>query len=264
MSKALVIKGANFTANKIETIVIEESIPCTSIVLSEESVQFSAIGETRKITATVAPVDTTDSIQWLSSNEDVAVVTNGSIECVGVGTAVVTAICGERTAYCDVTSTVTINADSIYSHTNGLYADGTDLAASPVKDYVNAKSNDRGRVYFSATNVLDGKLAYGGGSGTVIEGAYPMPIPNGASHITITKPEHAQYLRLVCLNSQEAPTNTVAPRTEAKVVAHVYLTSGTTAELDIPDTADSFAFGLYAASGYTGEQITGAANVLFT
>lgn len=264
MSKALVIEGANFTANKIETIVIEESIPCTSIILSEDSVQFSAIGETRNITATVAPVDTTESIRWLSSNEDVAVVTNGSIECVGVGTAVITAICGEETASCDVTSTVTVNVDSAYSHTNGLYADATDLSSSPAKDYVNAKSNNRGRVYFSATNVLGGKLAYGGGDGTVIEGAYPMPIPNGASHIAITKPEHAPYLRLVCLNSQEAPTHTVAPRTEAKVVAHVYSTSGSTAEIDIPDTADSFAFGIYAETGYTGEQITDAVNVLFT
>ena len=264
MSKALVIKGANFTVNKIETITITNPIPCSGITLSLDSIQFSDIGETMAISALVTPADTTDVVQWSSSNENVAKYSNGVITCFGIETAVITAICGGQMATCNVVSTSTINVDSVYSHTNGLYADATDLSASPAKDYVNAKSNDRGRVYFSATNVLDGKLAYGGGNGTVIEGAYPMPIPNGASHIAITKPEHVPYLRLVCLDSQKAPTNNVAPSTTARVVAHVYSTSGSTAELDIPENADSFAFGLYTETGYTATQITDEISVVFT
>ena len=115
MATTLVIKGANFSANKIDTVIITDPIPCTGISFSAASANVD-YGGTYTVSYTVTPADTTDAIEWSSDNADFAV-NNGVVTIGAVGTATITAICGEYSATITLTSTATYDADngSVYS-----------------------------------------------------------------------------------------------------------------------------------------------------
>lgn len=63
------------------------------------------VGQTDKLTATIEPENATDqTIVWKSDNEAIATVgTDGTVTAVSIGTANITATCGEATATCKVT-----------------------------------------------------------------------------------------------------------------------------------------------------------------
>ena len=99
---ALVIKGANFAANKLTTVTfVEGETPCTAIALDENAVDVTELGSFT-LTATVTPADTTDDVLWSSSDESVATVADGVVSVVGLGSAIIAATCGEQTATCAV------------------------------------------------------------------------------------------------------------------------------------------------------------------
>lgn len=99
---ALVIKGANFAANKLDTITFaQDEKPCTGIELDQSSKTVTELGNFT-LTATVTPADTTDDVLWSTSDATVATVANGVVTVVGLGTATITATCGEQTATCVV------------------------------------------------------------------------------------------------------------------------------------------------------------------
>lgn len=102
MSKALVINGSDFSANKLTTVTLDDSIPCTSLSLSTSSISFTTLGDTQTITATKMPTNTTDNVSWGTSDASVATVSNGVITAVGEGTATITATCGAQTATCSI------------------------------------------------------------------------------------------------------------------------------------------------------------------
>lgn len=70
MSKALVIKGANFSANKVDTVVFAD-IPCVAVSLNKSTASLK-FGETLVLSATLTPSNTTDTVSWTSSNDAVA------------------------------------------------------------------------------------------------------------------------------------------------------------------------------------------------
>ena len=186
MSKALVIKGANFLANRIEQITISDPIPCTGISLSQESLTFDSIGATTTLSATLTPTDTTEALTWVSSNEDVATVTNGIVVCVGVGSATITATCGTFNATCDVTSTLTVIADDVWVAEDGYKYGGS--VSLPTKDYISRSSDAAGRLFYSGTDELGGYRAF---SGTANSGKYAIPFPKGTTKIVFIKPDGA-------------------------------------------------------------------------
>lgn len=102
MSKALIIRGANFYNNRVDVVNFLEQVPCTGLSLSDQSISFDALGDTDTIIATATPVNTTDEIVWSSSNDNVATVQDGVITCTGIGTATITAICGQQEATCSI------------------------------------------------------------------------------------------------------------------------------------------------------------------
>lgn len=154
MSKALVIKGANFFANRVEQIVISQPIPCTGLSLSQSTISFTTLGETVQLVATKTPSDTTDTIVWASSNEDIATVSDGLVTCVGVGSTTITAFCGNQSATCTVSSEITM---TLSEFVNGYQFTSTDLTVNPPKDYASVyKYNDRGRLYGSYTPTASG------------------------------------------------------------------------------------------------------------
>ena len=102
MAKTLVIKGANYSANKFDTVTLENPIPCTSITLDQSSQTLTSL-TAFTLVATVAPVDTTDVVEWSTSDNTVATVADGVVTPVGLGVATITATCGSHSATCAVT-----------------------------------------------------------------------------------------------------------------------------------------------------------------
>lgn len=186
MSKALVIKGANFSANKVETVTIGEQVPCTGISLSESAIALDTLNETVTLVATLTPSNTTDELSWASSDENVATVSDGVVTCVGVGSATITATCGTQTATCAVTSEITMVLTDYFEP---YQFTSTDLTADPPKDYGGLYIYDsaevkKGRVYASATSTSEGRKAFAAGSNP---GAayYPIMMPKNTSTIEL-------------------------------------------------------------------------------
>ena len=79
--------------------------PVTGLTLDKSSISFSQIGETEQLTAIVQPEDATNKdVNWTSSDQTVAIVSNGLVVCSGFGTAVIyaTTVDGGYMATCVV------------------------------------------------------------------------------------------------------------------------------------------------------------------
>lgn len=190
MSKALVINGANFSANKVETITIGEAVPCTGLELSESTVSFSSIGETKTLTATKNPSNTTDVLTWESSDETVVTVADGVITCVGLGSATITATCGQQTDTCSVSvESITVNANTEYTGYNGYQLTSTDLTANPPKNYGGLYTYYKSRVYASGTPTESEHKAFSAAeSYTGIKDSYPIAVPKNTKTIEVLCP----------------------------------------------------------------------------
>lgn len=106
MGKALVIKGANFSANKVTTVEFGD-IPCEGISLSQSVINISSF-DSVEVECTVTPANTTDQVVWESSNINVLTVDNGVITPVGIGSCTIKATCGNYSASADVTVNISI------------------------------------------------------------------------------------------------------------------------------------------------------------
>ena len=113
MAKALIIKGADFSTNKLTTISFGET-PCTGIALESDSISVSGYTPV-EVGYTVTPANTTDLVTWESSDENIITVSGGVITPVGVGSCTLTVSCGE---YSD-TATVEVTLSYIASYMFG-------------------------------------------------------------------------------------------------------------------------------------------------
>ena len=83
---------------------VSADIDCASITINVTDYKTTQLGETKQLTATVIPSNTTDSVKWETSNSNVATVTNeGLVKITGYGVAIITARCGTRNAICKIT-----------------------------------------------------------------------------------------------------------------------------------------------------------------
>lgn len=117
----------NFGSNAVDIVVTAENgdkrtytvniirsneniVPLTGISLSNTSASMFT-GDTKKLTVTYKPSNTTDNkaVTWTTSDKSVATVSNGTITAIGVGTATITAKVGAFTATCKVTVTSSTN-----------------------------------------------------------------------------------------------------------------------------------------------------------
>ena len=105
MGYALKIKGVSFSENALGVVTYVEPVPCTGIVLSAETLSFESVNESKALTATLTPSDTTDTLTWVSSNDNVATVVGGVVTIHGIGTATITATCGTQSATATITQT---------------------------------------------------------------------------------------------------------------------------------------------------------------
>lgn len=266
MSKALVIKGANFSVNKVATVELEDQIPCTGISLSANTITFTEIGDTETLTATVTPADTTDEVVWISSNEDCATVLNGVVTCVGVGSATITVACGAQSATCTVTATHTVDADTAYHVENGArYSGSMDLSAG--KNHIGRASDTRGRLYYSTVEFG----TYRAFTNTAFDGQYVIPLPKGATKATITPPsEMRSYSYFVLANSNEKQTYVGGADGQAALGIYPYA-MGTSAVYpytidfsDYAEEANGFIMSVRTAEGVDASAISGHTTITFS
>lgn len=87
-------------------------VALTGISLSNTSLSMFT-GDTKELTVTYKPSNTTDNktVAWSTSDKSVATVVNGKITAIGVGTATITAKVGAFTATC----TVTVSSSTKYT-----------------------------------------------------------------------------------------------------------------------------------------------------
>jgi hypothetical protein len=96
-----------YTAAPTTTVPTTATIPCTGLDLDDTDVLLTFVGDSWRIDAVALPSDTTDMIQFFSSNESVATVSaSGEIRAVGEGSAVITVVCGDVSKECFVNCTV--------------------------------------------------------------------------------------------------------------------------------------------------------------
>lgn len=107
MARTLVIKNADFSANKVTTVTFA-SVPCTGIAFASDTITITD-QQPVEVEYTVTPSDTTDSITWASSNTNVVTVSEGVLTVVGVGSCTITATCGSFSATATVTVSITAN-----------------------------------------------------------------------------------------------------------------------------------------------------------
>lgn len=96
-STEIIVNSGNLTDKCQVTVVIS----ATSVSLDQPEL-ILAPGGTATLKATVLPDDSTDEVEWSSSDETVATVQDGVVSAVAEGSATITAKAGEKTATCSV------------------------------------------------------------------------------------------------------------------------------------------------------------------
>lgn len=99
----LVLSGCNEKKNEPSSDPTGD-VPVMSITVSPKSCEFTEVGKTVQLVATVLPADATNpKVTWKSSDPEVATVnSDGLVTSVGGGEAIITATAGDQSATCKV------------------------------------------------------------------------------------------------------------------------------------------------------------------
>lgn len=84
----ITVTAGELTAS-CDVTVTAEAKPITALDISETTLELEE-GETGTLTSTTTPADTTDEIEWISSNTKVATVVDGKVTAIAEGTATIT------------------------------------------------------------------------------------------------------------------------------------------------------------------------------
>lgn len=175
MSKALKILGANFSTNALAQIEYDDEIPCTGITLDKSTLSFETLEETKQLTPTVSPVDSTDIVVWTSSNENVATVSDGMVTIHGIGTATIMATCGSHSASASISQT-TIKSNAPVKALENYLMDNSSSAG------IVTVVSSSGGLSFGETYTDNNKLRIGGQSSIADADKIELiPVPYGAA-----------------------------------------------------------------------------------
>lgn len=145
----------NDGGNAQPTVVIS----ATSVSLDQPELTL-APGETATLKATVLPDDSTDEVEWSSSDETVATVQDGVVSSVAEGSATITAKAGEKTATCIVTVESKMKAVDLGLSVKWANAN---LGASAPEDYGDYYAWGEVEPYYSShdhVTLKEGKTGY--------------------------------------------------------------------------------------------------------
>lgn len=248
MAKTLVVVGADYSSNALDTVVFNDPVPCTAIALNKSSATSTSIGTTEQLVATKTPLDTTDTVTWASSDTDVATVVNGLVTTVGVGTATITVTCGEQTATCTITSKAYMNGSNLLAVASAFLSGG------------GAADSGNGLASLDTSTTRAGILASSTGSlhlyGSNASNVYPYLLPKGTAQVKVTIPSGSIIAHANCIcwfNHGEHAAGYSEVAQCVKVKNSDFTPSGGPYVLDVPTpqgyTIDSFVIGLRAPSG---------------
>lgn len=98
-------------------------IRATSVTLNKNSLVFGSSGVTETLTATVLPNNHEDTVVWGTSDPSVAVVSDGIVTSVGVGTCTITATCGpvHKNANVTVSAASLVSISAVYTQSGTVY-----------------------------------------------------------------------------------------------------------------------------------------------
>ena len=97
-STEIIVKSGDLTDKCTVTVVVS----AISISVEPTEIELSP-GGTASLTATVIPNDTTDEVEWSSSDENVASVKDGVVSAMAEGVATINVKAGSQVASCDIT-----------------------------------------------------------------------------------------------------------------------------------------------------------------
>lgn len=113
--------------DKSASCEVTVTIPSEGITLSKTELNLKK-GEWEQLTATITPEDATDKLEWSSSDEAVASVSSeGRVNAVGGGEAVITARAGSMSATCKVKVSVPVTGISVNPESATLYVGGESM-----------------------------------------------------------------------------------------------------------------------------------------
>ncbi len=175
--------------------------PATGLILNPKTAELK-VGESIMVSATVEPATTTDStVVWMSEDDKIASVdANGIITALSVGVVKIKAICGDVTAYCEVTVVptpaerieITPNPAEIkINETLSLTA--IVIPESATQKNVTWASSDESIVTVNAsgtiTGIAAGEAIITATNGEVSADCKVTVVPNPVSSITLTNSE---------------------------------------------------------------------------
>ena len=178
-----------------------EEIPCTGLTLEPDILSFSGSGQ-QTIVATALPTDTTDSVTWLSSDKNVATVSNGIVTAVGNGDCTITATCGSQSASCSVnvsgiSTVVSVTGVTLDKATASVDAGGTVILTATIEPSNASNQN----VLWSSDNetvaTVENGTVTGVSAGTATIGV--MTEDGGYSavcNVTVNEAEVSEYRNL--------------------------------------------------------------------
>lgn len=173
MAKTIVIKGASYSDNALDKVSFSGTVPCTGIEFENETISITNYAPVT-VEYSVTPEDTTDAVTWASSDTDVVTVADGVITAVGIGTATVTATCGNYSA----TASVTVSIQFAGGYVFGTIQDSVVTYGSKSI----SESYSRVSVVGSGNQAADYALVQGTG---ISENYYPVLLPNNTKSITV-------------------------------------------------------------------------------
>lgn len=252
MAKTLVIKGADFSVNKIETVSFGE-IPCTGISL-DASETISGLG-TVTLVPVVTPANTTDPVRWSSSDTDVATVVGGVVTAHRYGTVNITATCGEYSVTCAITISILFayakNTSAYVSATSSNLIDAIPGALYTNNRYISMGAPEQAGVYPVVCYYDTGDIA----------NIYPIPIPEGAKTLTINMKGFACVFAWLLKGVKSAAALQQRVRDSATVIDGETPSGGTpwsisswtydTRTVSIPESADSVSLTLFTINSTT-------------
>lgn len=187
MAKALVIKGANFSENRLAVVTLEDSVPCTGITLDQTTKDVTSMTPFTLV-ATPVPANTSDVVLWGSSDESIATVSNGVVTPLSLGEVTITATCGAYSASCAITIDNVVHDYIVVPGYNPYRRSSTGNGAT-----VDKKNAETSGLAILATDQSSGLYPIESKTG-VDTSPYrfvPILIPSGATKIIIGRTETA-------------------------------------------------------------------------
>lgn len=241
MSKALIIKNANFEENRVTTISFGE-ISCTGITFTSNTYTITDY-DAVTVEYTLTPANTTDAVYWTSSDDTVVSVSGGTMTINGIGTATITATCGEYTATASITVSIAYTMNAVFGY----------FLISSGKTFPSYSGVTYSRIGLTGTGDQAADHGVAGSS------LYPILIPQNTTSITVSRGEsYGTYFyngtgAQITWTSDVACGDTDYPNAATAVSSSdgYNLRSNQSFTVDVPDGADSFFLHFRTASTYT-------------